>query len=210
MMRRMRTRMKDALTSLLSLLVPPRATERMVERLSLEDLRALVLPDIRDGLLPYHDPRVKALVWELKYYRNRRALSLAGILLAEHVADIAAEEMRDILLVPIPMHRTSRLARGFDHAHELCKEIARRIERCSVAPLLRKTRETPRQATLPAEARRMNLSGAFAAHAPEHPLYAHVVVIDDVTTTGATFRESEHALRSAGIVHIRSLALARS
>lgn len=206
----MRLRFKDAVTSLLSLLVPPRSTEKMVEHLSPEDLRALTLPDIRDGLLPYHDPRVKALVWELKYHRNGRALSIAGALLAEHVADIAAEEMREVLLVPVPMSDRGRLERGFDHAYELCRDIARRVERCSVAPLLEKTRETPRQATLPAEARKTNLSGVFAVRAPVPSSSAHIVVIDDVVTTGATFRESERVLRSAGVERIRCLALARS
>ncbi|MDP4020730.1 MAG: hypothetical protein Q8P58_01665, partial [Candidatus Adlerbacteria bacterium] len=107
------------LTSLVDFLVPPRASERLVRGLTLEDLE--LWADPTTGVLPYHDPRVTALVWEVKYRANKHALALAGQFLAEHVLGIAGEELGQPLLVPVPMHPARRRARGHNQTELLCE-----------------------------------------------------------------------------------------
>ncbi len=204
--------LKNTLSYLISLLIPPRTTEEMVQKLSVEELKSLMRGKDApfEGLLPYHEPRVKALVWELKFHRHPYALALAGAILAERVAEISAEELSSVVLVPVPMHARRLRERGFNHAEDLCREISARVEGCTVLPLLRKTKETPRQAELAAAARKANLQEAFrVAGDGSTPPHA-CLVIDDVTTTGATFNEAARALRDAGVRDIHFLALARS
>jgi len=92
---------------IVDLLLPPRRTELLVRELSLDELRRLG----GEEPLPYHDPRVTALVWELKYYGTRRAAALAGEYLSEVLLAIAAEELGAPLLVPVPMQNTPPRAR---------------------------------------------------------------------------------------------------
>ena len=200
------------ISSLVSHIIPPRASERMVESLSPSLLRALVRADTHtyEGMLPYHDPRVKALVWELKFYHNPKALSLAGTILSERVGEIVAEVLEPVILIPIPMDPGRRRERGGNHTEALCNEIKRRLgDSCDVSPLLIKQKETPRQVELPATARRENLKNAFAFRGDTSPARTYVV-IDDVTTTGATFEEAASTLKQAGASCVLFLALARS
>jgi len=89
--------------------------------------------------------------------------------------------------------------------------VAREVVRARDLPLrprlLRRRRETPPQAALGAEARASNLRHAFeAVPAPD---VASVLMVDDVTTTGATFEAAAGALRAAGFRQIYALAVAR-
>jgi predicted amidophosphoribosyltransferase len=204
--------LRKILLRFLSLLIPPRATEEMVQKLSIGELRSLTRSEgVRfEGLLPYHEPRVKALVWELKFHRNPYALALAGAILAERAAEISAEALSSVALVPVPMHTQRLHERGFNHAEDLCREISARVERCTVLPLLQKIRETPRQAELSAAARKVNLREMFTVVGGGVSSPHTCLVIDDVTTTGATFSEAERALRDAGVRDIHFLALAYS
>lgn len=108
-----------------------------------------------------------------------------------------------VLLVPIPPHRTSLRRRGRDTVAETAQAAARRMPRTRVAHLLRRVRETDRQAGRGASARQ-DTAGAFAvgarwregARAGAPPL---VVLVDDVVTTGATVSEGARALAAGGI-----------
>ena len=75
--------------------------------------------------------------------------------------------------------------------------------------ILTKTRETPTQVSLGDRAERLeNLKNAFAVRAPEKVRGAHVVLVDDVTTTGATLLEARGELLRAGARKVTCLAVA--
>ena len=85
-------------------------------------------------------------------------------------------------LVPVPLHPRRLRERGFEQTGELIRAARGALPRSVPAlPLLRRARDTGRQAALPAGRRRANLRGAFAA--PRRPP-AHVALVDDVVTTG--------------------------
>src|SRR5581483_4078667 len=107
----------------LDLLIPPRRTERLVRALCSGELEALAH---EDGL-PYHDPRVTALVWEIKYYASRRAAALCAPYLAEQILAAAAEELGVPLLIPVPMHDSRRRERGHNQTETLCEAALRRL-----------------------------------------------------------------------------------
>lgn len=116
------------------------------------------------------------------------------------------------LVTPIPLHRRRLRSRRFNQSVLLAREIARRLgARLSIDDLVRR-RETAPQKELSADARRRNVSGAFAMRndaARARVAGAHVVLIDDVLTTGATLSAAARALKRAGAAQVDALVLAR-
>lgn len=196
------------LAFLLDLLIPPRATERLVRALSLSELQSL---QTEDGL-PYHDARVTALVWEIKYHANRRALRFAAGLLAEELVSIAAEELGEPLLIPIPMHPVRLRERGWNQTELLCEAALKHLPNSFeyALTLLVRTKNTPLQQGLPKQKRLKNVAGSMEVVDPERTRERVCIVVDDVTTTGATFAEATRVLKKSGALRVHCIALARS
>lgn len=98
-------------------------------------------------------------------------------------------------VVPVPMHKKRLAERGFNHAGELAKALARELG-LPVAEALMRLRDTPQQARLSDAERLGNMDGAFAAK-PGIPL-GRVLLVDDVVTTGATANACARALIEGG------------
>lgn len=135
----------------------------------------------------------------------------AGRVLAEAMiarAAIAAPALPQ-LLIPVPLHRARLRQRGYNQALELARPVARALAIPLRHDLLLRAKPTPPQTGLDARARRRNLRGAFALTADAR-LPAHVVLLDDVMTTGATVREAARVLLRAGVARVDVWALARA
>lgn len=111
-------------------------------------------------------------------------------------------------LVAVPMSKKDLLRRGFNHSLLLAYVISKKTGIPLVTNGLMKVRETPPQVGLSAGERQRNLSRAFAVRRNLENL--HLILVDDVITTGATVNECSRALREAGVRHITVLALARA
>lgn len=113
------------------------------------------------------------------------------------------------LIVPVPLHAARLRQRGYNQARELAKPLARhwRVPLAS-GHLIERVRDTRAQTSLPATERRRNMRGAFRVD-PRKPLPDHVVVLDDVMTTGATLEACAQALQHAGVARVDVWALAR-
>ncbi len=117
-------------------------------------------------------------------------------------------------LVPLPLHRTRLRSRGYDQALELARPLAKQFDIPLRIDLLQRDRDTSPQSRLNAAARRKNLRGAFAvnisvAMRSSSALPAHVVLIDDVMTTGATLHAAADALLRAGVARVDAWVCAR-
>ena len=130
--------------------------------------------------------------------------------LLEPLGDAAAEAVpRGWVLdavVPIPLHPARKRRRGFNQAELLARRVASRLELPLRPELLRRVRATEPQTGLGAEQRASNIDGAFAV-VGEPP--AAVLLVDDVSTTGATLAAVARALRAAGAERAYALAVAR-
>ena len=147
------------------------------------------------------------LVTKLKFGRSLAAgRVLAGLWLA------AANELPALpqMLVPVPLHPDRLRERGYNQALELARPLARVLRVPLKANLLERTRATPAQTNLDAKTRRRNMRGAFTINATGLPPAAHVALIDDVMTTGATLRECARVLKRAGVARVDVWALARA
>ena len=114
-------------------------------------------------------------------------------------------------LVPLPLHRSRLRSRGFDQTLELARPLARALDLPLRADLLRRQRATAPQSRLDAAARRRNLRDAFSVDPPRlgRVLPAHVVLFDDVMTTGATVQSAAQALLRAGVKRVDVWVCAR-
>jgi len=117
----------------------------------------------------------------------------------------------DALLVPAPLHRRRLFSRRYNQAALLAIAAAKLCGARAEPLALARTRPTPPQKNLSPEARRRNVAGAFEVRAEKAAQIrgAHVVLVDDVLTTGATLSACARALKKAGARRVDALVLAR-
>ena len=113
-------------------------------------------------------------------------------------------------LVPVPLHPARRRERGFNQSRLLARDLAvlrgmRVLEGCLV-----KTGNVPPQAGLHAAERETNVKGAYAVRRRQKVEGKTLVLLDDVSTTGATIRECARVLVEAGAKDVRAITLARA
>jgi ComF family protein len=110
-------------------------------------------------------------------------------------------------LVALPLAPSRQRERGFDQAAEIARRVAR-LTGLKMLAGLRRTRDTPAQASLPWKARAGNVRDAFAAD----PVFAgqRIAIVDDVMTTGATLASAAYALLRAGARGVEAWAVART
>ncbi len=110
-------------------------------------------------------------------------------------------------VMPIPLHPRKLYARGFAPAGLLAAAAAKALRVPLDVDSLIRTRETVAQVSLDRAARQANVLGSFRARKPRTKI-SHVLLIDDVRTTGATLAEAADTLRGAGWGDICTFALA--
>ncbi len=152
------------------------------------------------------DGVMRKAVHQLKY-ANLRALALP---LAKLLGDyLITNPMPGEVLVPVPLHRKRLRERGYDQSRLVAKELGKLINLPVADGYLCRERHTPPQArTLTVVERRSNVANAFTCH--DHRLQdKQILLIDDVSTSGATLDACAVALKAAGAVSVWGLVLAR-
>ena len=131
---------------------------------------------------------------ELKYRRNFAAGEYFAHMLGSRLA--ASPVWADVdLVVPVPLHWTRRRARGYNQAEVIARCVAKELGVPCRANALQRVRKTRSQARLGSNQKASNVAGAFRVRGKVEA--SHILVIDDVCTTGATLSECIIALREA-------------
>ncbi|MEK7610338.1 MAG: phosphoribosyltransferase family protein [Patescibacteria group bacterium] len=172
-----------------------------------------------EALFDYRHPPIQRAIWALKY---RHASSIADIFagaLGARLLDEVADERwvrpgrgTPVIITGVPLWPARERWRGFNQAAALAKSVAKK----SPFPLefrsdiLIKIKNTPPQVSLNSRAtRQKNVRGAFAAGRPAAVAGRDIIVLDDVTTTGATLTEAGRALGAVGVGSVFTIAVAR-
>ncbi|MCV6611314.1 MAG: ComF family protein [Amphritea sp.] len=156
--------------------------------------------------LEYRFP-VDQLIQAIKFNHQSQHLNLLAELLIEELLKHLAENTRPDIILPVPMDRFRLLHRQFNHSALLVKRIASVLSISYRFDLLIKPGKTEQQSGLNRQQRQRNLRNKFCC--TEKPP-AHVAIIDDVVTTGATAIEIARTLKQAGAQRVDIWSVART
>lgn len=133
------------------------------------------------------------------------------------IIEIVADELQtfseqDLILVPTPQYKKKTNSRGFNQSETIAIWIKDLLPNTKIENILEKTKDTKPQSHLSNKSQRLqNVQGVMRVkdskinQVSKNTLY---IIIDDVTTTGATFLEARRALSQAGAQNILCIALA--
>lgn len=151
-----------------------------------------------------YDGPLRKLIHLFKYGKLKPLAGPLGKLMASAVP----REWKYDMVVPLPLHWRRNWERGFNQSELLAKVVAARLGAPLVKAMGRK-RRTPSQAGLTNSQRRTNVAGAFVCNKKLSVKDRHVLLVDDVLTTGATAGACAAVLKRAGAKRVTVLTLAR-
>ncbi len=155
-------------------------------------------------LFAYQYP-VNHLIQRIKFQQDLVLLNSLGKLLLEQLLNRAN---KPDCIMPVPLHRKRLAERGYNQSQELLRPIRKSKAFAIDAGCCKRVRVTEAQSGLPAKQRRKNLRGAFTVTGEVKD--QHILLIDDVLTTGSTLNELAKTLKKAGARQVDAWVIART
>ncbi len=196
---------------ILDILFPPRKEDILLRTMSLSDIQKMIskVPqpeyDFIHALLPYKNPLVRELVWQIKYKKNPHALTLAGECFVQYIEKTYREP---VTIIPVPLSSQRFRERGYNQCECIADEMVRISPQLTISTdTVRRTEHRERQTKKGRDERIHNVENLFSVH-NNLPHNTHLIVIDDVTTTGSTLKEIRDVLAKAGYSRVDAISLA--
>lgn len=169
------------------------------------------LPIERAAALFYYHPHspVARMVYDLKYRGQTDTGRQMGRMAAREMTADGFFEGID-LIVPLPLASRRERERGYNQSALIARGVADITGLPVVCDIVRRVRDTVSQTTLDHTGRADNMESAFSLVKPEAVAGRHVLIIDDIVTTGATATACGKAIAEAGNVRISVLAMGYS
>lgn len=162
----------------------------------------------------YRNQIIRSAIHSIKYKHRSRVAKVLAERSEEIIMDFLSENMlveedTKILLVPIPLSLSHKYKRGFNQATFIARVLSKYLKNSIVLPkALKRTRNTkPQTAIRKRDARIKNIRGVFRSTI-EPTLDEIVIVVDDVSTTGATLAAALAAFKERGWERVYGFALA--
>lgn len=174
---------------------------------------AVALSDIDDLTALWaldHGGPTRSLVHGLKYRGLRRIGTLTGGLLGRRILEASAD-VQDAI-VPVPLHRTRLLERGYNQSEWIARGVARVLDVPVLEKVVRRRGPGLSQTASGREARSDAVRSAFEVRRPDLVSGLGIVLVDDVLTTGATASAVARVLVHAGArrIHLATVGLTRT
>lgn len=163
--------------------------------------------DYAINLFHYETP-VDYLIGQMKFQQQLSVAAVLADLLKSHIENINLEHGLPDACLPVPLHKKRLGKRGFNQSLEIIKPLAKSQHIPILLNAVSRIKETQSQTGLSKQARKKNVSGSFTL-SPK-PLASHILIIDDVVTTGATTNELAKLLKKSGVKKVGVLSLARA
>jgi competence protein ComFC len=168
-------------------------------------------------LFDYRNPSMKKAIWLLKYKGKKRLAKVfaeamyARIL--EELGDLAQfNNFREPILIPIPLAPRRKRERGFNQALLICEKLIKLDKNINFKlekNILIKPKDTEHQAKIGDRNKRLkNIIGSFVVKNQELIKNKNIILIDDVTTTGATLNEAKKMLKRTGVKKVIAFTIA--
>ncbi len=160
------------------------------------------------ALYSYKEPSIKKALWNLKYRGVKEYGTIFAPSLYSLLCEVSPQE-EPVVLVPIPSTKRNHLRRGFNQAEFFAHEVEKlNPDWISVKTILKKKKGTKPQTNFKKRTGRIeNIIGSYEV-VNKNPLSGTIVLIDDITTTGATLRESMKTLKENGVQNVYAITLA--
>ena len=167
-----------------------------------------LLPVERTAALIYYEPRSEtaALIYKLKYGHRPDIGEDLGRIMAEEMKPAGFLDGIDILL-PIPLSKKRYWQRGYNQSEMLARGMSEVTGLPVITKAVRRTNFRQSQTSLTRKERQENVEGTFVLRHPEQLENKHVLLIDDICTTGATLLACSEAIRSVKGIRISILTL---
>ncbi|HRY31451.1 MAG TPA: ComF family protein [Bacteroidales bacterium] len=153
--------------------------------------------------------RVQRLIHNLKYRGEEELGAFLGEKYGKEIAESGAFAGID-LIIPVPLHPAKLKKRGYNQSEAIARGLGRAMGRETVPDLLYRCRATETQTRKTRYNRWENVNNLFDVKDVESFRGKHLLLVDDVVTTGATAEACVHALEKSGDVRVSLLALAFS
>jgi ComF family protein len=150
---------------------------------------------------------LRELIHRFKYGRDQSLVRCLAAFLPAALEDPRIRGKRFDAILPVPLHPLRERERGFNQSALLANRLAKHLK-LPLMPLLKRTRVTAPQARFERHQRMENLEGAFALRGMI-PKGATLLMVDDVTTTGATFDACAAVLIQGGAAEVYAVSVAR-
>ena len=164
-----------------------------------------------------YENELRELIHLLKYDGMTPIAKRLGQRLAAPVSSLLIEAGTDVMIVPVPLYRSKRRRRGFNHAERIATALAGELKRSDEAHrwtiargALRRQRPTESQSRLSPKGRRRNLRGAFVVPDASRVHDRVVLLVDDIYTTGETASACSSVLLRAGAKAVWVATVART
>jgi ComF family protein len=155
-----------------------------------------------------HRGPVRECVHRFKYNRHFYLRRELGRWLADTLTDSRMTEQRIDAIVPVPLHSTRKRERGFNQAAVLAELLGQKAGK-PVLHALQRIRYTSTQTQFDRDTRMENLRNAFRMRQNVPVRKLHLLLVDDVLTTGSTVDECARVLKQAGAASVRVATVAR-
>lgn len=168
------------------------------------------------SLFNYRQKKVKEIIKHLKKHND--------IFLKKDIAKKMHEQLMEYIfeqqnygyftkpyIIPVPISSDRLYTRGFNQTTLLAKELAKNIKGIYASNIIQKNKQTKKQALIKNRQERFsNIRGAFICNKKKQHLIKNkdVIVVDDLSTTGATFLEIEKTLKQAGARKVIGITIA--
>jgi ComF family protein len=152
------------------------------------------------------------LIAGFKFHQQTELAAALCELVLRGLAAADGGAARPTLLMPVPLSRERLRERGYNQAWELARRLGCRLRLAARADVLQRSRDTPHQIGMSRPEREHNLRDAFWIEPARRArlLGAHVALVDDVLTTGATAHAAALALTRAGAARVDVWVAART
>lgn len=169
------------------------------------------------SLFDYRNKIVRKALWALKYRGGRRIGKIfSGLIHARIIKTIqseqAAHDFKQPIIIPIPLSKKRLRERGFNQSEILAEELSYRGEQkifTVETSVLYRTRDTGSQALIKDRGARMNnVKDCFAVSNKNKIVGKNIILIDDITTTGATLEEAKKVLVDNGARRVIAFTVA--
>ena len=159
------------------------------------------------SMYSFKDPHIKKIIHAIKYFHRKDLITPFAKILSEEIQK--EKEYNSYILLPIPMPLLRKYARGYNHTEALAQQIHKEISLVVYTGTLLRNPLVSKKRQVRAKSRKERIRNQYNAFIVNESVKGmNIILIDDVTTTGATLLEARRTLLKYGASHVIAYTIA--